>query len=87
MTKKVDTEKTVNFDISADLSYRKGLYSNLCMARSVEDEVILDFCLLDDSEIDEHGNLVKHGTVVSRIVVTKKIAEDIANMINQHLGR
>lgn len=74
-----------NFDISADLKDRVGVYANMCVSRTVEDEVILDFVLLDDITKEEDSSLTKHGTLVSRVVVTKKTANDIAETIKHHL--
>lgn len=84
-----DVEKvqtTVN--LQANVELRKGVFANYFTLSECKDCSVLDCFFLDYPVAqDDNGGIVLNGTMVSRLILSKKSLYDLQDIIERHLEK
>ena len=80
-------EKGIQFNLNAELEKRKGSYSNFQTVIDGDQESVLDFYFIDQSAVDDSGQTVKNGIIVSRIILTKHGLTELKDMLVKHIEK
>ncbi len=76
----------VQYNLFADANGRRGVYSNLAAVKTVNNEVIIDFALVD--EIGERDGMeARDGILVSRVIMTSNEAKSLADALMRHVSK
>lgn len=80
-----EVSRQIKLNIQGDMDLRRGVYSNFFSAMDSGGDTILDFCFIDIDGIDDEGNAVKEGVVVSRVIIGRDRLVELRDMIDAHL--
>ena len=72
----------VNYQLTADVKIRQGVYSNCAFITSQPKEDRIDFAFIDDAS---EGNA--SGIVVARVILSRPALIELRDAITMHLSR